>query len=132
MQHSFLFSNGTRKPKPPVPFSRIKEEILGTSYELSVALVGVTRMRALNRTHRTKDVPTDILAFPLEKNRGEIILHVDTATKKSHTFGLSPTQYLTYVFIHGCLHLKGMDHGRTMEKQEDVWCARFGIPSPKR
>lgn len=132
MQHTYSLSNGTRQNTPRVPFSRIKERILGTSYELSVTLVGSTRMRTLNRIYRKKDAPTDILAFPLAHSRGEIVLHVDTAKKKSHEFGLSPTQYLTYVFIHGCLHLKGMDHGRTMEKQEDVWCARFGIPSPKR
>ncbi len=132
MQHTFSLTNGTRGTTPRVPFSRIKERILGPSYELSVALVGVQRMRTLNRTHRNNDVPTDILAFPLSRVRGEIILNVDTATKKSAAFRLTPRQYLTYVFIHGCLHLKGMEHGRTMEKREDSWCREFGIPPPAR
>lgn len=126
----FSLTNGTRQNIPPVPFSRYAKKILGSSYELSVALVGDMRMRRLNRTYRHKDAVTDILAFPLGKHAGEIILNVKTARAKSSEFGLSPNEYLKYVFIHGCVHLKGYEHGRTMERLERTWCRALGVVHP--
>jgi len=128
----FSLTNGTRHPVPRVPFSNFAENILGRHYELSVVLVGDTRMQRLNRSYRNKDTTTDILAFPLEKNSGEIILNVRKARAKAKKFGMTPNDYLNFVFIHGLLHLKGMDHGRTMERLEDTWCRKFGVPYPVR
>lgn len=110
----------------------IKERILGTRYTLSVSFVGKMRMARLNATYRKKNSATDILAFPLSATSGEILLHAPAIEKKSRSFKLTPQQYLEYVFIHGCLHLKGMDHGRTMEKSEDAWCQRLNVPCPTR
>lgn len=129
---SFSIKNGTRENIPRVPFSMMAEKILGKSYSLSVVFVGDARMRTLNRTHRGKDTVTDILSFPLSKDFGEIFINQKTAVKKASTFGLTPKQYIAYMFIHGLLHLKGMEHGRTMEKQEDSWCLAFNVPLPKR
>lgn len=129
---SFSFINGTRGKTPRVPFSDIVQKILGSSYELSVVVVGDKRMRRLNRTYRKKDETTDILAFPLSKSSGEIVLNVRAAYKKSKQFRLSEKNYLTYVFIHGTLHLKGYEHGRTMERLEDTWCRRFNVQAPAR
>lgn len=129
---SFSIKNGTRQPLQRVPFSRIAEKVLGPSYELSLVFVGDTRMRTLNHSYRGKDTTTDILAFPLSKSSGEIFISQNEAAKKSKKFSLTEKQYIAYVFIHGLLHLKGMEHGRTMERHEDTWCKKFKIPAPKR
>jgi len=128
----FSLKNGTRRTIPRVPFSRIAEKMTGRSYELSVAFVGDRRMRRLNRTYRNSDRVTDVLAFPLGEKSGEILLNLRAVEKKSKAFGLSPRNYLTFVFIHGILHLKGLTHGRTMEKLEDTWCRKFGVPHKVR
>lgn len=129
---TFSITNATRGPAPRVAFSAIKERVLGKRYALSLVFVGKARMRRLNASYRDVDAPTDILSFPLSKNSGEIVIHIDSAKKKARAFGYSGTEYLVFVFIHGLLHLKGYSHGRTMEKLEDLWCSRFGIPPPLR
>lgn len=113
-----------------LPLHNFATRILGSRYTLSVVLVGTTRMRSLNKTYRGKDAPTDILAFPLSKNEGEIFLNPDSLRSKAKKFNMTLREYTQYVFIHGLLHLKGYDHGRTMEKLEDRWCQIFSIPHP--
>lgn len=129
---TFSLSNTMRAARPRVPFKIIKEKILGKKYSLSVSLVGAATMKKMNRTFRKKNASTDILAFPLSEASGEILLHLPSVKKKAPQFGLTEREYLTYVFIHGCLHLKGMNHGRTMERVEDRWCRRFVIKAPMR
>jgi probable rRNA maturation factor len=118
----------TVKGKPPrLPFRRIKEEILGRDYELSVVFAGDAATRRLNRTYRSKDKPANVLSFPLSKTSGEIFLNLARATKEAPDFGDSPRSFIGFLFIHGLLHLKGLDHGRTMERQEREWRKRFNI-----
>jgi len=128
----FSLTNTTKRPAPRVPFEKIKQRVLGARYELSVVVVGDTRMRRLNRTYRNRDATTDILAFPLATDSGEIFLSVNAARTKCKRFGMSCTEYLHYVFIHGLLHLKGNAHGRTMERLEDTWCQKLGVARPIR
>lgn len=110
----------------------IAEKILGKKYELSLVFVGDVRMRTLNKTYRKKDSVTDILAFPISETSGEIFINQNVAAKKAKLFTLSKQDYMTYVFIHGLLHLKGHDHGRTMETLEDTWCRKFDVQTPTR
>lgn len=108
------------------------EKILGKKYELSLVFVGETRMKSLNKKYRKKNSATDILAFPISETSGEIFINQNVARKKAEQFSLTKNQYIAYVFIHGLLHLKGYDHGRTMERLEDTWCRKFGVQTPTR
>lgn len=127
---TFSIAPGTRKGIPRRLYTDIQQKILGSAYTLSVAVVDGRRMRALNRTHRGKDSATDILAFPLGKTYGEIILHLPSVHRKAKLFSMDPEAYAAYVFIHGCLHLQGYAHGRNMEKKEKQWCRVFDVPFP--
>lgn len=129
---TFSIQNGTRGSLPRVPFSDIKDEILGKKYELSLVFIGDTRMRTLNKKYRKKDVTTDILSFPLSRNTGEIFISQKEAARRSKGFDMKPRDHLIFLFIHGLLHLKGLTHGRTMEKLEDRWCKRFGVTVSKQ
>ena len=87
---------------------KIKEKVLGKKYELSLVFCKNALSRKLNRTYRGKDKPTNVLAFPLSKNSGEIFINID---------GLKGfTQ--KYLLIHALLHLKGMQHSAKMESEE--------------
>ncbi len=55
-----------------LPFEKIKDDILGKKYELSIVLVGKKRGRTLNKKYRNKDYATDVLSFEISKNSGEI------------------------------------------------------------
>ena len=95
----------------------IKNAILGESYELSFVFLDSRGIRRLNRIYRGKDASTNILSFPLSKNSGEILLCPKAAGPWS----------LPYLFIHGCLHLKGHTHGATMEDIEQKLLKRFTL-----
>ncbi len=119
---TFAITNTTRRDTPhPAKslFVDIKKNILGSSYRLSLVFIGSTRSRSLNRTYRTKDKPGNVLSFPLEKDAGEIFIDLTQAQKDAHRFKKGYNEFVTYLFIHGCLHLKGMDHGEEMERTED-------------
>lgn len=117
----------TKGKLPRLSFAVMKDKILGKNYNLSVAFVPKSESKKLNKIYRNKDYPTDILAFPLNKKEGEIVINLDVAKKKAEEFGKSEKFYLNFLFIHGLLHLKGMDHGSTMERKEQALLRFFGI-----
>ncbi len=108
-------SNGTL---PRVPFLALKEKILGTRYELSIAFVTPRVAQELNRTHRGKDYIPNTLSFSLSKNAGEIVLCTRAMRAQYKTHDMDYDTYVTYIVIHSMLHLKGMEHGSTMERKE--------------
>jgi len=90
---------------------------------LSVELVDVPRIQALNREHRGKDAPTDVLAFPLDgigptagpRELGDVAICPEHCTD------------LVEAAVHGTLHLCGMDHevddGEMLALQQRVLAA---------
>jgi probable rRNA maturation factor len=73
---------------------------------LSVELVGEERIRELNRAHRGRDEPTDVLSFPIDgaadvagpRELGDVVICPE------HTADLVEAT------VHGVLHLCGYDH----------------------
>jgi len=88
---------------------KIKNEILGKKYDLSVAFVDDQTMEELNRRYRKKSYPADVLSFPLSKNEGEILINKKNRNDKN---------YADLLFVHSLLHLKGYKHGAKMEFEE--------------
>jgi probable rRNA maturation factor len=73
---------------------------------VAVEFVGSERIHELNREHRGKDRPTDVLSFPIDgggapagpRELGDVII------APAHTTDLREA------VVHGALHLAGMDH----------------------
>lgn len=73
---------------------------------LSLSMVEEDRIRELNREHRGRDEPTDVLAFPLDgaervpgpRELGDVVI----CPARAHD--------LREVAVHGVLHLCGYDH----------------------
>lgn len=129
MSDTFTVTN-TSKTRLPVSgrvFKSIKDKALGKKYELSVAFVTPKESHAINKASRKKDKPTNILSFPLGKQSGEIIICPKVAKKEAPDFERTYTNYLLFLFIHGCVHLKGFDHGSRMEAEEQKVRKAFGI-----
>ncbi len=87
--------------------------------ELSLELVGNTRMQTLNHRYRHKDRPTDVLAFPLWEGPGprtlllgDVVISVPMAESQSKALGHSVDTEMVQLLIHGILHLIGYDHER--------------------
>jgi probable rRNA maturation factor len=125
--HTCAVTSKIRRKVDSDIFCVIASHILGPTYDLSVVLIGDTRARALNNAHRGKNTPANVLSFPLSEESGEIFLNVARAFRECKKFDLSPTGHLAYLLIHGCLHLKGYEHGSTMEEAEQKSLLRFHI-----
>ena len=102
----------------PKEFIRLKEKVLGKSYDLSLVFTTQKVSRRLNRIYRKRDYPPDVLSFPISKTSGEIFIDRVTARKEAQKFGMYEPKFIKFLFIHGLLHLKGMRHGAKMEEVE--------------
>ena len=73
---------------------------------LAVALVDEDEIRRLNREHRGRDRPTDVLSFPVD-GRGPA-----PGPRELGDVAICPahTEDLVEAVVHGVLHLCGYDH----------------------
>ncbi|MBI2120908.1 MAG: rRNA maturation RNase YbeY [Parcubacteria group bacterium] len=118
------------KSNPPgggLPFLDIKNAVLGKKYDLSLVFIGSTLSRRLNKEHRKKDKPANILSFPLSEESGEIFIDIREAAKQAPSFNASASKFIGQLFIHGLFHLKGFTHGSRMEKEEEKIRDKFGL-----
>ncbi|MFA6227183.1 MAG: rRNA maturation RNase YbeY [Candidatus Paceibacterota bacterium] len=124
---NFIIINKTKGKLPSLPFLNMKNYVLGEDYSLSLVIVGKKKIRDLNKKYRGIDSSTDILSFPLEKKLGEIFICQDIAREKAPLFEREYNNFLSYLFIHGLVHLLGYDHGIKMEEVEIVNRKHFQI-----
>jgi phosphoribosylamine--glycine ligase len=94
-------------------------------YEFSILLTGDDEIQALNKSHRGKDKPTNVLSFPLneeyEEGRilmGDIILSLDTLKREAEEQNKSFIEHLAHLFVHSALHLIGYNHEEEGEMYE--------------
>lgn len=124
---TFSIKNTLKGKAPSLPFLLMKENVLGKDYDLSFVLVGPKKIQELNNTYRGKNEPTDVLSFPLTENSGEIFLCPSVARTKAKKFNRKSHDHTGFLFIHGLLHLKGMDHGSRMEQEEQAISKMFRL-----
>ena len=83
---------------------------------VAVEFVDAGRIAALNREHRGRDAPTDVLAFPVDgegpangpRELGDVVVCPPQADD------------LREAVVHGVLHLTGMDHEHDDGEMEAV------------
>jgi probable rRNA maturation factor len=126
-EDKFSIINETKGKLPSLPFVQIKNKILGNKYELDLVFVSDKKIHALNRTYRKVDKPTDILSFPIDKSHGEIFICEKIAKMKAKDFEREYNNFIAFLFIHGCVHLLGFDHGNKMEAIETKFRKIFKI-----
>lgn len=108
----------TRGIAPRVPFKDIAREILPKDYSLSIVVCGDTLSRRINRAYRNKDYSPNVLSFSIGENEGEIFLNIRKAEREAKEFGMTARERIAHLFVHGCFHLKGYDHGSAMDTLE--------------
>ena len=122
-------TNLTKKRQPfgssKIPWKKIKEEVLGKKYSLSVVFAPNALMKKLNIRYRGKAKAATVLSFPLSNKeallrqgyagQGEIFLNLH---QKEH--------HPLFLFIHALLHLKSFEHGAKMEEQERKLLKKYG------
>ena len=119
--------NKSKGKLPRLPFDDLKNEILGETYDLSISFVTPKESQRINRTYRQKDYATNILSFELSKKSGELVIEPGCVRRDAVNFDMDYKNFLTYLLIHGMLHLKGMEHSSKMEAKEKLLCKIFAI-----
>jgi ssRNA-specific RNase YbeY (16S rRNA maturation enzyme) len=100
------------------PYKKIKDDVLGKDYELSLAFISPAAMRrAMKYKKQLPKKTSNVLSFPLSKTSGEILICKEAAAPYTPD----------YLFIHGLCHLKGYKHGATMENIERLYLKKWGI-----
>lgn len=111
------------------------------TYHVTVALSNDEEMRALNRTWRGKDAPTNVLSFPADDEicepgfLGDVVLAYETALREAHEQDIELADHVSHLVVHGVLHLLGFDHtddaqAERMEALERIALASLGIADP--
>lgn len=95
-------------------------DVMGQSAsEVSLVLCDDAFIHPLNRDHRNKDRPTDVLAFAQREGEfaflddhllGDVIISLETAQRQADERGHSLLTELEILLVHGTLHLLGYDH----------------------
>lgn len=100
-------------------------------YEVDVNLIDNDRIHEINREYRRVDRPTDVISFAFLDHvdgevtikgdiptlLGEIFISVDKAKEQANAYGHSLLREMSFLFVHGLLHLLGYDH---MTKEEET------------
>lgn len=96
--------------------------------EMGIIFVDNTKIKELNKTYRNIDRETDVITFRLEdyaevkdgkiKVLGDIYISLDKAKSQSIEYGHSYLRELSFLMVHGFLHLLGYDHMNEEDEKE--------------
>ncbi|MBP6858660.1 MAG: rRNA maturation RNase YbeY [Candidatus Pacebacteria bacterium] len=100
---------------------------MGKTYKLNLIYTSSENIKKLNTIYRGKEVATDILSFPISDTEGEIYISENESRAEAKKFDREYNNFIGFLFIHGCTHLKGHDHGAIMEGIEIEIRKKFGI-----
>ena len=96
----------------------------------SVIFVGNEEIQELNRDYRGIDRITDVISFALEDNNdiimnevrvlGDIYICIPRMKEQANSYGHSEKRELSFLAVHGLLHLLGYDH-MTKEDEKEMF-----------
>ena len=89
-----------------------------TTVEVNYAFISSRKIHELNQKFRQVDRATDVLSFPdgdinPETNRrfmGDVLICRSVARRQAQELGHSLEREITFLQVHGTLHLFGYDH----------------------
>lgn len=86
---------------------------------ISIVITDSDVVSQLNKEFRDIDSTTDVLSFPLnaissdKKVLGEIVIDLERAKQQADEYGNSLLRELSFLILHGILHLIGYDHDKS-------------------
>ena len=82
---------------------------------VNIIITTDSQIEKLNAAYRREPRPTDVLAFPADRELGvlgDVYISIDTARRQAAEYGLAVTEEILRLVCHGVLHLCGYDHHR--------------------
>ncbi len=127
--------------KQLVDFALKKENV--DNVEFNVIIVDNKEIRKINKDYRQIDKETDVISFALEDNDddiniydkrilGDIYISYEKAKEQAKEYNHSLLRELSFLTIHGLLHLLGYDHmnqdeEKIMFERQELILNEFGI-----
>jgi len=99
----------------------LEEQNVQTPVEISIAIIGDRKMKALNKKYRNKEGTANILEFPINEGEqmrlptditrlGDIVISYPMVIKESAEQELLVDDRVEELVQHGMLHLLGLHH----------------------
>lgn len=110
--------------------------------EFNIIIIDNKRIKEINKEYRNIDKETDVISFALEDAKdfiysdfrllGDIYISLDKVKEQSKLYNHSFLRELSFLSVHGLLHLLGYDHMKKedeeiMFKRQDEILDSFGI-----
>ncbi len=98
----------------------------------SIIFIDDEKMHRMNLEYRGIDRTTDVLSFALEdndniiseiRNLGDVFVSIPKMISQANEYGHSEKRELSFLSVHGLLHLLGYDHTRSEEEEK----IQFGL-----
>lgn len=102
-------------------------------FNVSIAFIGDSAMRELNKIYRSRDKATDVLSFTGENNfLGEIIIDYAQIKRQAVKYKNNVKDELIFILVHGLLHLIGYDDKtekgrREMERMGEKFIINYNL-----
>lgn len=108
----------------------------------NIIFVDNETIRKINKEYRNIDRETDVISFALEDNEeikfqfgrllGDIYISIPKMKEQAKTYEHSQQRELSFLIIHGLLHLLGYDHmteeeEKVMFKEQELILDGYGI-----
>jgi len=96
-------------------------------YEVSIIFVDEVRIREINNNFRHIDRSTDVISFAFAEGEGaefapyllgDIFICTDVVAKHAARYATTFDEEMTFMVVHGILHLLGFDHHKKGEREE--------------
>lgn len=95
---------------------------LSSEHEVSVSFANEDEMAQLHEQWMHEPGPTDVMSFalgeitPEDKSLGDVVICPQVALRDAIKENKSPALHLTFLLVHGMLHLNGWDHQKKVAK----------------
>ena len=113
---SYELEEERRELKELLNFALKRENL--ENVEFNIIFVDKDTIHNMNKTYRNVDRVTDVISFALEDNKtieldhrllGDIYICIDKAKEQAEEYGHSFKGELSFLAVHGLLHLLGYD-----------------------
>jgi probable rRNA maturation factor len=115
-----------RKTAPRPKTKSVRHNVKFKFNSTTLIFVSSAEMKKLNKRYRGKNYATDVLSFaPTEPGSlGELVFCVDVLKRQAREHDLAYRDELSYMLIHGLLHLLGYDHEKSERAAREMFAVQ--------